>query len=220
MDCHQFRIMLESAAGPHGQEAVAHLRGCESCRDVAEDRRLVELLRGLPLREPRPGFEDRVLQAALSKLPEQRQKKPLTWGLAIAASLVLAAFISLQMFIPRGAGIEGMGAIDPAQVFTVIARPMETRMVDVVLDSKHALENATFIVTLDENLMLENRPKMRELRWQTNVQAGGNKLSLPVQLKNSTGGEMTVTLEHGETRQQVKILVQQAASSALPQTSI
>lgn len=220
MDCRQTRNLLENDA--RDPAASGHVRDCADCRALAEDLRLVQGLRQLPAREPAADFEQRVLEAALARFPEPRSSSnTLAWGLAMAASLALAAVVSLRLFLPESAAPTQLaGNEQAAQVFTVTARPAETRIVDVVLDSKHALENATLIVSMDDNLMLENRPDMRELRWQTNVKAGGNKLSLPVQLRNSTGGEMTVTLEHGDIRQQVRILVREAAPAAASQSSI
>lgn len=224
MNCEQVRQQLEQrTAGTADLELVllAHLRNCDACRDHAEECRLVGLLSSLPVREPSANFEQRALQAALARFPEKRRSPHAAWAMALAASVTLAVAVTLRLTTSGPAApmptnetrtVAAPVATD-MPTFTVSARPMETRVVDVVLDSKHALQDATFVVTLDENLRLENRPLTRELRWQANVQAGGNKLSLPVQLFNAAYGEMIVTLEHGDMRQQVKVHVREDNSS-------
>lgn len=230
MNCESTRQLLEQAPQPQqatsDSELLAHLRDCPECRDHAETMRLVALLRTLPARASSSEFKTRALEAALAHLPHQRRPFFSGWSslpLAMAASLVLAVFVALQFGFPAQHSPHRTVAQNESaeQVFTVSVRPMQTRVVDVVLDSKRALDNATLVVKLDDNLMLENRPSMKELRWQTNIQPGGNRLSLPVQLLGSADGEMTVTLEHGDTRQHVKVQVREDQSrSALPQVSI
>lgn len=225
MNCEQARQQLEQCTAARvNLELVllAHLRNCDACRVHAEKYRLLGLLRSLPVREPSAEFEQRVLQAALARFPKKRRSPHAAWATALAASVTLAVAVTLRLTNSGPAAqmpsddtrtVATLAATDSIPTFTVSARPMETRMVDVVLDSKHALQDATFVVTLDENLRLENRPLTRELRWQANVQAGGNKLSLPVQLFNAADGEMIVTLEHGDMRQQVKVHVREDESS-------
>lgn len=224
MNCEQVRQQLERGAAERadlGSSVLDHLRKCDPCRDHAEERRLIGLLRSLPVREPSAVFERRALQAALARFPEKRRSHHAAWTMALAASLTLAVAVTLRLTAPSPTQmpandtrtVASPSAGESMPTFTVSARPLETRVVDVVLNSKHALQDATFVVTLDENLRLENRPLTRELRWQANVQAGGNKLSLPVQLFNGTYGEMVVTLEHGDMRRQVKVYVGEDDSS-------
>lgn len=219
MNCNATREQLENGTSGADESVREHLAGCSECRDYARDLELVSLLRSLPVREPRPGFETRALRTALANAPG-RHRTHVAWSLATAASMALAVMITLRLSAPEQPA-PAILAEAPDQVFTVTARPLQTRIVDVVLDSRNALENATLTVTLDENLMLENRPQVRELRWQANVQPGGNKLSLPVQLLDAADGEMTVTLEHGDTRQRVTVRVKkEPAGGASPRATI
>ena len=69
MSCEQFADMAAELAlgvltGRERAAALAHLDGCESCRELVRELTMTgeELLALLPSREPPPGFETRVLE--------------------------------------------------------------------------------------------------------------------------------------------------------------
>lgn len=206
MKCDQARNLLEQEIVTDHADAAAlreHLQECTDCRADAEDRQLVAGLRSLPVPSPGAGFEQRVMGAALDRFPRRRMPHHAAWFTAMAASVCLAVVLTLQLAVPP----ERTPRASAIPSFTVTARPHETRVIDVVLDTKQPLSGATLMVSLGDGLQLENRPRTRELRWTTDLEAGGNQLSLPVQMLDENGGDIIVTLEHGELSRQVRVRV-------------
>lgn len=206
MNCEQTRQMLASETPADRGDAEVlreHLQQCAGCREFAVTQQIIADMRSLPVPPPEAGFEQRVMSAALSHYPEpaaqQRSRHHVAWFAALAASVVLAVTLTLQFAVPPER--------TDIPSFTVSARANETRIVDVVLDSRKRLSNATLTVTLDSNLQLENRPHTRELRWQADIQEGGNHLSLPVQWLGGDDGNLVVTLEHDDHREQIRVRV-------------
>lgn len=213
MRCHEARQLLEHRTdGPRRTSPdpalAAHLQECAECRGHAEELALIRLLRGLPVPPPRKGFAQRALDGALIRASHRGNRRPLQWGLAAAASLVLALLVALQVHLPGGREAPTPGS---SGMVTIHAQPGQTRVVDVMLHTPRRLEGAMLVVKLDENLALAGRPGVRELSWQTNLTAGANKLSLPVNLLGS-GAEMQIVLRHGDRVQKLTVQVRNSES--------
>lgn len=214
MQCREARQRLEARPAGALREAadgalLAHLRECADCREHAEELRLVRLLGSLPVRTPNKGFEKKALRTALERLPGASRRHHAGWALATAASVLLAVMLTLHFNAPA----PGQFPAAQPQIVMIEVQPGRTRVVDVMFKSERAIENATIIVELDGNLRLENRPGTRQLEWPTSLKAGANKLSLPVQLFESGTGELIITLQYGQTRQQLKVQVREDQSA-------
>jgi len=209
MHCTEARQQLEQAdRAAVRSELEAHLQDCEDCRDYARERHLVELLASLPVREPAPGLEDRVLQQALGRSRPSAAGVHVRWALATAASVVLAVVVTLQFQFVGGERTSG-GSVRTAVVEVL---PRETRMIRVRLDSLRALKDARITVQLEENLALEGYEGIHHLQWRTTLKDGTNQLSLPVRLLEGQSGQVTVIVEHGNARKHFSIQINAASA--------
>lgn len=210
MRCDEARAQLETRAGEveAGGALGRHLEACEACRDVARERRLVGLLATLPVPEPFPGFEDRVLRRALARGRGRSAVASLhtRWALATAASVVVAVLVTFQ-FYPAG---NERGGVTDLRTAVVEVPPQQTRTVTVRLTSPRALEDALITVELDENLALEGYRDVTRLQWRTALQRGANQLALPVRLLQGRSGNLTVTVEHGGSHKRFSVRVDAA----------
>jgi|GEM_PF-931059 len=208
MQCSQIRQQLETmtAAAPREDALVAHLQQCPECRDYAEELHLRRLLSTLPLREPSTGFEARVLEVALNA----RRNPPglharRGWWLATAASVVLAVLLTLQ-FQPQVSGPQPVADLLQAE------QTPQLQPVSVLLNSARPLKDATITVILPSHLALEGYQDSQQLQWQVNLSAGGNKLMLPLRLRQDENGqiqigEIAINLEHDGLRKQFRVPV-------------
>lgn len=196
MNCNEAKQRLDITGGTPAacSELAEHLQGCEACRDYARERRLVALLVDMPVREPRPGMEARVMQRALGRAGTAAPVH-LRWALATAASVILAVVVTLQ-FYPAGGGRNPApaGALQPAVVHVT---PQQTHMVRVLLTTPRALNDAEITVRLDDNLSLQGYDDVHVLKWRASLKRGTNRLSLPVRLLRGGSGKITVTVRHG-----------------------
>lgn len=125
---------------------------------------------------------------------------------AAATMVVLAAsFILLQFW---NNGPTPQPGVEPA---TIVMTPASVRYVDLMLTSAQAHNEATITLALGENLTLLGYPGMREISWPTSLQAGDNKLTLPLQLQNDEHGVITVNVTSGGLQKQMVFTVQPTA---------
>ncbi|MEJ2760781.1 MAG: hypothetical protein P8126_04400 [Gammaproteobacteria bacterium] len=221
MHCNEARRRLAKPGGASvaDSELAEHLSECDACRDYARELRLAELLAEIPVRKPLPGMEERVLQRALGR---KERVSPaglhLRWALATAASVILAVVVTLQ-FYPSGAGREPAAAgMVKAAVVEVV--PQQTHMVNVLLTSHRALNDALITVQLDDNLALHGYKDVHHLKWRASLKSGGNRLSLPVKLLQGNSGKITVTIEHGGKSKHFTINVTAAPESGSQKLSM
>lgn len=229
MHCNEARQLLDGAgaATPEASGLAEHLQECGTCRDYARERRLVTLLAELPVREPLPGMEARVMQKALGRPRPAASGVHARWALATAASVILAVLVTLQ-FYPAGghmpdavpAGAAGTAAPGPIQPAVVRVLPGQTHKVDVLLTSARALDDATIKVELDDNLALEGYRDVHNLEWRASLKSGANRLSLPVRLLQGHSGKITVTVEHGGSSKRFSVEVTAGPDKSIQKLSM
>lgn len=233
MECVEVKSKLVAQRELHSRSELltAHLRQCSQCQAFAEDLKLQRLLRSMPLRETDADFDQRVLKTALNARADMpssasaslRDSAYLGW-LAAAAGLVVAVLAGLQW--------QGQTADQPLDLATA---PLQVQMqqlepVQVVLNSERALQGVTVIVDLPAHLALEGYGNKQRLQWTSNLNAGANKLVLPVQFRedimNATGtsdlalDEIVIELEHDGLRKQFRVPVRQTVRSSASQQVI
>ncbi|MBB3063542.1 hypothetical protein [Microbulbifer rhizosphaerae] len=194
MNCNRAKQELELMREQNGGSLLHHLRQCASCRDYAEELRVVRLLRSMPAPEPSEGFEHRVLRSALPQSRVEPQARLRGWQLATAASLLLA----VMMAVPRWQSSQ-----------SAAPQIVSTLPVSVSLDSARPLEGAVIRVSLPSHLALDGYPGVQDLEWQANLNAGANRLTLPVRLQGAeSGGEILIEVEHEGARKTFRVPVQ------------
>lgn len=114
------------------------------------------------------------------------------FGGAIAASLLMAV-MSLGWLSPPAAHPP------PANEFVVAIG--ESRDMNIAIDTDRALQGATISILLAGDVELDGFGRRRELTWNTDLQAGVNKLTLPVRAVGSDGGQLVVRMTHPQSEQ-------------------
>ncbi len=162
----------------------------------------------MPVPEPRPGFEDRVLAnatAARSTAARASERggmrdairQPATWWAAaagaLAATLVCVALLWKQPDALAGA--------------SVVLALNESRDVSLVIDSERALEDATIRLYVTGSVTLAGYEQQQEIEWKTSLTPGPNLLSLPVFGRSPGNGSLIAEIEHeGRTRRMSVVL--------------
>lgn len=202
MECKLAQAQLEQLKPSNEPELLAHLRECGGCRDFAEDLRILRLLRSMPAPEPSAGFEQRVLQAATAGAA-RRTRGATGWKLATAASLLLAI----------GLALPGPGPDDPvpAQVQAAIGEVMP---VTLAVQSARDLAGARIRVVMPEQAQLQGFENRRDLQWYTDLKAGANRLTLPVQRRaGGDEGTILIEIEHNGARREFRVSVPGGANA-------
>lgn len=157
---------------------------------------LLRHLRDLPVDPPSPGFAARVLGA--HRAPRWQP----AFGLALAATLMLAIGAGTWLGLAdRGPEI----AVGPQVVILV---PDQVHPISLMFRSPRALNGVTIELKIPEGVELAGRAGRQELRWTTDLQAGANRLDLPLLVHSGGGGVVLANFTHGTDRKQFAVRVE------------
>jgi hypothetical protein len=176
---------------------------------VADDfQKLRVSLSDMPVPEPRPGFEDRVLANATgAHVPAARaparggmreaMRRPATWwGAAAGALAATVACVALLWKQP-----------DALAGASVVLALNESRDVSLVIDSERALEDATIRLSVTGSVALAGYEQQQEIEWKTSLTQGPNLLSLPVFGRAAGSGSLVAEIEHGGRTRRMSVVL-------------
>jgi anti-sigma factor RsiW len=210
---------------PREQAAAAelHISACTACTAArAAAGQLRAALQQMPVPEPRPGFADAALAAATRHTPAPAKLHPtgqpgrwtpapwrrmeLWLGATVGAAAAAALMVMLWGVPQRGELPE-----EPAGVRVTLH---EAREIGVAIDSETALPGATLTVVVEGGIDLVGFGERREVRWQTDLDAGTNILSLPIIAHSLEDGRLTAFVEHGDRSRRIDVTVRVDAPPA------
>lgn len=200
MKCHEFdnwmQDWIDGGLNVDQADALqAHAEACPACRArVEEFRALRAALADLPAPSLSAERAERLLAAA-------RPRRRIHPGLAAAAALALAALV--LPFVDRdrlGSPIEATTAV--AEVSVPLNRLQTVRL---ALSSQRMLNDATVVLEIPAGIELQGRPAQRVLRWQADISAGDNRLSLPLIAHEPGVRELVARIEHDGKSQEMRI---------------
>ncbi len=84
----------------------------------------------------------------------------------------------------------------------------ETRNMTFSIDSAETLADAEIHVTLTGGIELEGRTGQRDVRWTTDINAGVNRLMLPVIAVGGEYAELLVEVEHDGKTQRFRVPIE------------
>ena len=185
------------------REAIAqHLRDCKSCHEEYQSaQNLLEQLADLEIPEPRSGYEQRVLsfledKKGQEKLRQHRPRAMPIWFAAGFSTAAVAIFAILAVFYNPM-----VEQSDTMPVLTVELQPLQTRKVDLVFNSPTQIQNASMRIELPAGTEIAGYPNRNSLEWKTSLKQGTNRLSLPLIVKEKSGGTLYAKITHeGKTR--------------------
>lgn len=193
MKCNDVNTRLSGYADgdlPASESAAlrAHIESCEDCRLALRGVEAVAELRDRPAEAAPDGLFERVVERAVAG--RQRQAPSRFWHGAGVGALA-ASLLALALFFgwsERPAPVDG-----PAEFVVSLDEP---RQMNIAFETDRALEGATITILLTGSVEIDGYGSQRELRWSENLDAGTNRLTLPVIARGFEGGQMVVRLEH------------------------
>ena len=169
-------------------ELRTHIGGCPDCRLALRGIEALTELRERELEAAPSGLFERVAERAVTDSSRQQANSGFWKGAgfgAVAASLLALAFALTLPDLPDGTR---------AAEFTVAVG--ESRQMDLAFETDLALAGATITILLAGSVEIDGYGTQRELTWSEDLDAGVNRLSLPVMASGFEGGQMVVRLEH------------------------
>jgi hypothetical protein len=170
------------------QEVEAHLLACDDCNSAWRAAESLRRYRALPT--PLPS-EALIARIAALRQPSRAAKRLSPWIAAVGGAL--AAGIAVVAFNYFRAAADGVRAV-PSLTMSL----NETRDVSVTIDSPEAFMDVEVRVLLAGGIQLQGFRARRELKWKTDLEAGVNRLTLPIVASDSSGGKLMVAVGHGD----------------------
>jgi len=168
-----------------------HVASCSDCSDALRGAEALFELQGRDVAATPSGLFEKVM-AKITDAPAERGSSHRFWlgagfGGAVAASLFAAAF-ALGWF--------GNIKTNVPEMAEFVVALNETREMAIAIETDQALPGAIITILLSGAVELDGFAGRRELTWTEDLEAGINRLRLPVFAMGEGGGQLIVRLTH------------------------
>lgn len=220
MDCTELSSLLEPFVDKRltsvQQAAVKkHLGECDSCASALYAVEALHARRSVVAPTPRTEFFAEVLQLATQDgaVAHQRTGNRFWIGAGLGGALAAGITFALLSF-----NSVLQPPPEPSMPQLTIALN-ETRDVKFAIDSPTELSGAQIRVVLTGTVALVGFEGQSELRWATDLDRGINRLSLPVTMVGSDGGQVMVEVIHVD-RHEVFVVALRSTTPRASETMI
>jgi len=174
-----------------------HVSSCSNCADALRGVEALGLIKSRDTGETRAELFDQI-RHGLEDEPEKKHAAKRFWmgtgfGGAIAAS-IFAFALTLGW-------IETPSATSEPKVAEFAIAHNVARIMDIAIEADQQLPGAKITILLSGGIELEGYAGQRELSWISDLDAGVNRLSLPVIAIGDGSGQMVVQLSHPDSQQ-------------------
>jgi hypothetical protein len=178
------------------EACLAHISSCEACADALRGAEAMQFLRrrdsGTAREELFQRIHDEVSDKREARVAGRRFWLGTAVGGAVAASL-------LAVIMMLGVLVRPVDLAPQLAEFRVSAE--EPRVMHVAIETERPLRGAEISVLLSGAVEIDGAGGRREFNWTEDLDAGINKLSLPVLARGAGGGKMLVRLTHPDSEQ-------------------
>lgn len=201
MNCAEFSEQVTALATDAMPEAsrddcLAHAACCAGCNAALRGRHATLAMQQMSIDEPPAELFERITAEVTRSQPRRGRSRSFwtgaTFGGAVAASL-LAIVLAL--------GVLELPATQPKSVAEFYVSLDEARMMHIAIEADRALPGAEISILLTGNVEVGGFGSRRELNWSDDLEAGVNKLSLPLIASGAGGGQLVVRLSHPDSEQ-------------------
>ena len=177
-------------------EYRAHADVCAGCDAALRGRRATLAIERLPLEKPPAGLFERIATDVTRSRPRRGTSRSF-WAGAAVGGAIAASLLAVVLIL----GVFELPTNQPQTVAQFYVSADEPRMVHVAIEVDRALPGAEISILLTGNVEVQGFGNRRELSWSDDLDAGVNKLSLPLVASGEGGGQMVVRLSHPDSEQ-------------------
>lgn len=201
MECQDISNLLDSRrgrdlTGDQEKHVGEHLLTCEHCASAWRASRMLRTFSDMPSPSPRDGLLEETMQLVTESSHRPHRRSASFWlggalGAALAASIAIATFFWIDSPTDRQRGEASSG---------LAIALYETRDITLAVDSPEGLAGARIHVGITGGIELAGRGRsgQRDMRWTADINAGINRLTIPVVAVSSENAELLVEIEHGQ----------------------
>jgi len=171
--------------------AIAHVNVCPDCRAALRGSEALLELRRRTYDAPSDDLFQQVLARSVGGADRHAYGHRFWLGTAFGGAIAASLF-AVAIFL--GWTSSGQNpAVAPAEFIVAVG---EARLMDLAFETDRNLDGATISILLSGDVEIEGYGMQRELTWSENLDAGVNRLSLPVLARGNRGGQMIVRMSH------------------------
>jgi hypothetical protein len=184
-------IATQSLADELFAANMKHIETCPDCRAALRGAEaLVELSRR-DIERPSEELFDQIIKSATSRSGHEIDNRRF-WAGAGFGGIIAASIFAMALVFGWTDGFRA--AVPEAAEFIVALN--EPRQMNLAFETDRRLDGATISILLSGDVAIDGYGLQRELTWTENLDAGVNRLSLPVIANGINGGQMIVTMTH------------------------
>lgn len=201
MNCDTVKIKIRDLAkqAVSDQEwmvCMAHVENCPNCRAALRGTEALLEIGRRPADEPDDEMFDRVMAAAMRSGQASDGNRRFWMGTAFGGAIAASLFAVAMFFGDINSAPEA--EVDAASFAVALNEP---RQMNLAFETDRDLPGAVISIELTGSVQLEGYGSQRELKWTEDLEAGTNRLSLPVLASGMDGGQMVVRLSHPMSEQ-------------------
>ena len=137
------------------------------------------------------GMFDQIVKASISTQSKHDETRRFWLGTGFGAA-VAASIFALAMTL---GWLGSPDSSDPVTAQFQVALH-EPRQMDIAIETNQALTGATIHILMAGNIEIDGFAGQREISWIEDLDAGVNRLSLPIIATANEGGQLIVRLTH------------------------
>ena len=183
-----------SLAGAEQDSALAHVDRCEDCRAALRGAEALAELAARDTGTPPAGLFEAVVEKAISQPARIRRDSRFWMGAGFGA--IAASLLALALFFGWTDS-----RVPTSSVPEFVVSLEEPRQMNLAFETDRVLDGARITILLSGSVEIDGYGPRRELSWTEDLEAGVNRLSLPVIANGFEGGQMVVRLEHPQSEQ-------------------
>jgi len=185
----------DAASEADRRAADDHVSRCADCRGAVMSVHALRLAGLVPVPPHTPDAVERAVAVAAGSGAGEKAPAGRFWlGVGVGAALAASLAVAIVVLAPMGA------SVDPTATPLLQMAVNEARDVDISLTTPEVLIDAEIHVTLSGAIGLGGYAEQRELRWRTDLDAGTNRLTLPIVATGEAGGQVVVEVIHAGKR--------------------
>ncbi len=183
-----------SLADAERDRVLVHVDRCAECREALRGAEALAELAARDTGSPRAGLFDAVVGRAVSQ-PARATRDSRFWAGAGVGALA-ASLVAIALFLGWTDS-----RVPNAGVPEFVVSLAEPRQMNVAFETDRALDGAKITILMSGSVEIDGYGPQRELSWTENLDAGVNRLSLPVIANGTGGGQVVVRLDHPQSEQ-------------------
>lgn len=177
-------------------ENMAHVETCPDCRTALRGAEALAELRRRETVATTEHFFDQVLKASTLDTDRKTSRRRFWSGAGFGGAVAASIFAMALIF----GWADDFRSKTPVTAEFVIELD-QPRQMNLAFETDRQLAGATISILLSGDVEIDGYGIQREISWSADLDAGVNRLSLPVLANGIDGGQMIVRLSHPQSEQ-------------------